>query len=249
VTSRGEARPFTRFRDGWILGPERPVIEPNEVHVWRIPLGGLTAAADVGSGLLPDELRRASAFVRRIDGARWARSRLALRGILARYLGVAPSHVAFERGSRGKPRAAGADFEYNLTHSSDLAVCAVGPMALGVDLERIREAPMAAGVAAGIVSPEGPIRPNEGGSAELDWAFFEAWTRVEATLKATGEGLSAIDLRPPEWIRALARSVPTEVDGRPLQLIDLPLDEGFVGALAVLDAGALDAVRCWSWAI
>ena len=49
---------------------------------------------------------------------------------------------------------------YNVTHSHRMALCAVGRVDLGVDVEWIRAAPMAAGVAAGIVSVDGPIWPG-----------------------------------------------------------------------------------------
>ncbi len=197
--------------------------------------------------LTAEERQRASAFVRRSDGARWATSRGALRGVLGRYLDRPPADIAFERGRGGKPRVAGSDLQYNLTHSFEMAVCAVGLTDLGVDIEKIRAAPMAAGIAAGIVSADGPIRPDEAGSAELDWAFFHAWTRVEAALKATGEGLSAIDRRSPAWIRSLATSALASIDDRPLLLVDLPIDEGYAAALAVLDADPIDAIACWTW--
>jgi len=234
-----------RFLGGWAVGPDHPRAVDGEVHAWRIPLAAVEPSAL--TGLTDDERRRAGAFVRRGDGLRWAASRLALRGILGRYLDVAPLEVRFERGRGGKPRAAGTDLQYNLTHSFDLAICAVGRTDLGVDVEKIRAAPMAAGVAAGIVSAAGPIRPGEAGSPELDWAFFHAWTRVESALKATGEGLSAIDRRSPAWIRALAASGPAVVDGRRLLLVDLPVDEGYAGAIAIIGEAAVHAIQCWTW--
>jgi len=216
------------------------------VHVWRIPL---TGAMPLASSLAPDEHARASALVRPGDGARWAASRVALRGILASYLGVDPNGLTFERSLGGKPWVRGApELHYNLTHSFDLAICAVGAIELGVDVEKIRTAPLAAGVAAGIVSPAGPIRPDEGASAELDWVFFTSRTRVEAALKASGEGLSAIDRRAPEWIRGLASPGLIDLDGRPLRILDLPVDDEYAAALAILGEDVpTQRIRCWTW--
>jgi 4'-phosphopantetheinyl transferase len=229
----------------WASGPDRPRALTGEVHVWRIRLDA--DRQSLPPTLTVDERRRAEAFLRREDGLRWAASRVALRGILGRYLDLVPGGIRFRRGPGGKPNVAGAPFQYNLTHSFDLALCAIGPMDLGVDLEKLRPAPMAAGVAAGIVSDAGPIRPGEPASAELDWAFFHAWTCVEATLKATGEGLSAIDRRSPEWIRILASPGRTDLDGRPLTILDLPVDDGYAGALAILGAPGVETIRLWSW--
>ncbi len=236
---------MTRVIAGWEPGPIRPTTEPGTIDIWRVDLSGsLDEALEF---LVPAEAARVPTYLRPADALQFARSRAAVRQILGRYLGIAARDVVFERALGGKPGVAGAPFGYNLTHSHVLALIGVGPFELGVDVEWIRPAPMAAGVAAGIVSDAGPIRPDEVPSAERDWQFFRAWTRTEAALKATGEGLSAIDRNPASWIRSLSGPEARTVDGRPIDVVDLPVGIDYAAALATIGRGP-DSVRCWVFA-
>jgi 4'-phosphopantetheinyl transferase len=243
--------PELAFVDNWTHGPERPALEPGEVHLWRIALdAGVPVGADPLAALAPAERRRADSFLRREDAHQFALTRAAVRDILGRYLDTPAADVTFSTGRGGKPRALGRDGapgpRYNSTHSHRLALCAVASVDVGVDLEWMRPAPIAAGIAAGIVSPDGPIRADEPASVERDWAFFTAWTRTEAALKATGEGLSAIDRRPPAMIRALAE-LRTGAYAPGLRIVDLPVGLDYVGALAMIGGGSVAVTRCWTW--
>lgn len=236
------------FVDGWARGPQRPALAPDEVHVWRIPLD---ATGDEALAVLSaSERRRTEGFLRPRDGRQYALTRAAVRGILARYLDVAPGDVAFAIGRSGKPSVVvpggGVAPSYNSTHSGELALCAVAHVDVGVDLEWMRPAPMAAGVAAGIVSEFGPVRPDEPPTLERDWAFFQAWTRTEAALKATGEGLSALDRRPVALIRALAELRPAQYQPR-LRIMDIPIGLDYAGALAMIGGESVAVARCWTW--
>jgi 4'-phosphopantetheinyl transferase len=238
----------TTIEAGWPSGPDRPSAANAEIHIWRIQLDG--TMDDVIPDLTPGERERAASFLRPQDALQFALSRAAVRRILARYLGQDPAAVRFERSKGGKPTVVAGRrprLEYNMTHSHRLALCAVGTAELGIDVEWIRPAPIAAGIAAGIVSADGPIRPDEIESQERDWLFFQTWTRTEAALKATGEGLSAIDRRSPAWIRTLSRPGAHAGDGRDLRVFDLPVGLDYAAALAVLGQAEIDVIRCWKW--
>lgn len=232
----------------WSEGPTRPRLETDVIDVWRLDLRGdvATYAAD----LAPEELERLPGFHRPSVALQYAASRALVRRILGRYLDLPPRRVSFVRSRTGKPRvqlpASASDLEYNVTHSHEIGLLAVGQHELGVDVERIRPAPIAAGVAAGIVAEDGPIRPSEIDSAERDWQFFRIWTRTEAALKAIGEGLSAIDRRPASWIRSLSAPDARAPDGRSLLVLDLPVELDYVAALAVVGGEGVAAIRCWT---
>jgi 4'-phosphopantetheinyl transferase len=239
----------TVLEASWQDGPSRPEFPDGEIHVWRIDLDG--RLGDAEAVLTASERARVETFLRPEDALQFALSRAAVRRILGRYLDADPGGLEFARTRGGKPSVVAPGRSapgYNLTHSHRLALCTVGPFELGIDVEWIRPAPMAAGIAAGIVSPAGPIRPDEIQSAERDWLFFRTWTRTEAALKATGEGLSAIDRRPATWIRELSQPGALAADGRPLRVYDLPVGLDYAAAVAVLGGAAIDVIRCWTLA-
>lgn len=148
-------------------------LEESEVHVWSFPLG------EPARGL-----RRQLARGRRTE-------------ILASYLGVAPDEVQIVRADAGKPALAGGELEFNLSHSGTLAVLAVArSLPVGIDLEMRRET----------VDLERGIR-DRCSAREGDWvraaadpydAWVRLWSRKEAVVKATGEGvldqLASIDV-------------------------------------------------------
>ena len=112
-----------------------------------------------------------------------------LRDLLGRYLGTPPEEIAFESGEHGKPFVPGTDLQFNLSHSENLAACAVtSGRSVGVDVEFVRTVPELDAIAARfftvgererIVRAEDRLR-----------AFFECWTRKEAYIKGVGGGLS-----------------------------------------------------------
>jgi 4'-phosphopantetheinyl transferase len=86
--------------------------------------------------------------------------------------------------------------------------------------------------------------------AEQLRAFFACWTRKEAYIKATGDGLA---LPLDQFSVSVSPNVPAallEVSGEPYaprrwSLQDLCPGDGYVGAVAF--EGTPCAVRCWSW--
>ena len=61
---------------------------------------------------------------------------MALRIVLGERLGVAPTDVAFALSEHGKPELPGSRVRFNLAHSGERALIAVGDVEVGVDLER-----------------------------------------------------------------------------------------------------------------
>ena len=85
----------------------------------------------------------------------------------------------------GKPFLPG--FPFNLSHSGDWSVCAVGPAELGVDLQA--ERPLRRDLSRRFAPEEREWLqglPEKGRPG----AFFDLWAVKEAVLKATGQGLA-----------------------------------------------------------
>src|SRR5215470_8358816 len=84
-----------------------PPLEADDVHVWPLRLDpGPARLQALRSKLSADERERAGCFYFGRDRDRFVAGRGQLREILARYLRVPPSAVAFSYGPQGKPRLA-----------------------------------------------------------------------------------------------------------------------------------------------
>lgn len=211
-----------------------------EVHVWAVDLAaepqGLAACERL---LSPAELERADRFRfarhRRRHIVSWA----AVRRLLGLYANRAPSRLSFSYGEKGKPTLDDdPELEFNLTHSRDVALVAVGRGGpIGVDVEHLAPLADADEIARRFFSRrEVEIYLRQPEELRLR-AFYDCWTRKEAFVKALGEGLFLsldrfdVSLAPSEPARILAIDGSTEeASGWYLQSIEPA--PGFVGALA-----------------
>jgi 4'-phosphopantetheinyl transferase len=138
---------------------------------------------------------------------------------------VVDRHCARCGRPHGRPRIA--DLHVNVSHSGDLVAVAVsraGPV--GVDVEQIVDVDVA-GLSSVVLAPDETADERSG--------FFTYWTRKEAVVKATGDGLlvplNEVRVTPPDAAPGLV-SYP----GRALtvQLRDLAPGAGYAAALAVI---------------
>jgi 4'-phosphopantetheinyl transferase len=120
-----------------------------------------------------------------------------LRIILGRYLGVEPRAVPITVEHNGKPildPSLGSGLHFNVSHSEALAVYAVTQCGrVGVDVERPRYIPNAEGLVERFFTPRERVQFFALAASERQPAFFRAWTRKEAVLKAIGRGVQALD--------------------------------------------------------
>jgi 4'-phosphopantetheinyl transferase len=114
-----------------------------------------------------------------------------LRRVLGEYLDRQPSSLTFTCSERGKPSLEGQGVRFNLSHSGDLAVCAVTTVAeIGVDIEHIRPVEDIERLFMTISSVREFSAFQVLPAQEKLRAFFDAWTVKEACVKATGAGLA-----------------------------------------------------------
>jgi len=227
----------------------------DEVHVWAAVLD-LTQATigRLEASLSLAERERAARFRFEVHKNRFIVGRGLVRYLLAWYLGAEPSALDFVYGPHGKPslanRFGGTGLQFNLAHSEDLALVAITRAGvIGIDVERIRVLDDAEELVARFFSAN-ETAAFRNLTAELKpAAFFSLWTRKEAWLKATGEGIA----------RALHRVEVSFLPGEPARLIRLPSDlgnsecwfmqdlvpaPGFAAALALAANEA--TLHCWS---
>lgn len=238
----------------WSKPPETPVIEDEDVHVWRVALDQPEEIRlDLERCLAAGEHERAARFHFQRDRDHFIVARGCLRQILGSYLQAAPDRLNFSYSPYGKPYLTGPStpdgLQFNLSHSHSLALIAVTRgRQVGVDIEytgrELADEQIArrffsvAEVAALLALPR-PIQIE---------AFFTCWTRKEAYIKARGEGLSLpldqfdVTLAPGQPAVLLATR-PDAQEVRRWTLRELEPGPGYAAALAV--EGRLGEVLCW----
>ena len=226
------------------------------VQIWQIPL----QVSDERSPaiihqyrrcLSPDEKAKADRFRFEKDQRRFIVARGTLRHLLARQLDQKPQQVSFCYGTYGKPTVsldpsskalAGADrdFHFNLSHSGEIALCALGhKRKVGVDIEQVKTIQRLDGMMRRtLIDSEQRQVKSALGNSQQSRAFLQRWTCKEAYLKAIGLGLTQsmqtieVQMEPPKLLQ-----VPEDcAEGWRLHLVDLSevnLSEDYVGALAV----------------
>lgn len=226
----------------WQPGPANPSLPARELHVWRIPLDPSIHPLDAARALLaPDERVRADRFTVDAPRRRFTLARAALRILLARYTGQSPHHLAFTTGPHGKPAlAVDTPIRFNLSHSEDLALLAITRHTeVGIDIESIDPRRAADDIAARYFSPvEQHQLAAYTDPAARTAAFFRAWSRKEAVIKALGEGLACpltsfdVSLDPVHArLLALRR---TQADPPAWTMLAINADPGYAAAAAVI---------------
>ncbi len=148
---------------------------------------------------------------------RWIVARAAVRIVLGDRLGVPAADVRITTGLHGKPELPGAPLRFNHSHSGDRALVALAHgVEVGVDVERLARRSQA--IERTLTAGEREALDNDD---DRHTALLQIWCRKEALAKAIGGGLG--------W--APEKFDTSAPDGH--TLVDLELDEGYVGALAV----------------
>lgn len=228
----------------WPSRPVTPELASNEIHVWAVPLSARAGVLETHAATLsPDEKARAERFKHEKHRHRFVVGRGALRDILGQYLQTEPAKLSFDYSNNGKPALAGvfalAGFHFNLAHSEDLALVAITRIGIvGVDVECVRAIKDADELVARFFSARESELFHAVPATEKPAAFFNLWTRKEALLKATGEGITRslslveVSFLPGEPARLLAVSGDT-AKAAEWTLMELSPAPGFAGAVAI----------------
>ena len=179
----------------WPEAPEAIRLERGQVHLWAAALNEFV-----------DEVPKLAALLSSAEHARAEKLRLAedrdryvirhglLRLILSRYLEQPASRIEFRYGAHGKPEVRSGSptrLFFNTSRSGDLAVCAVtSACPIGVDVERTREIPEIEDIARRFFLPRETQALMARPAYSRLQSFYNCWTRKEALLKATGEGIT-----------------------------------------------------------
>ncbi len=140
-----------------------------------------------------DEQLRAERYHFERDRRRFTVTRGILRTLLGAHLEMAPAAITFGYAENGKPFIAdhASPIHFNASHAHERALYAISKScALGVDIEYLNRDIDTNGLARRFFSPRECAGLKLIPEPARKRAFFACWTRKEAVIKATGEGLA-----------------------------------------------------------
>ena len=244
---------MTNFETLWRSPSRDLTLSSNEVHLWRAALNTSAGELQALSKILSaDEQLRAEQFHFEQHRKRFITARGLLRTLLSRYLDMEPHQLQFSYTAHGKPALANTcgnkRLRFNLSHSQDWVVYAFAwdvsgyPCKVGIDLEYLRPFPQAEQIAKRFFSAQEYAVLRTLARQQQQKAFILGWTRKEAYLKATGEGLagsleqvevSLSALEPAQLLKIVGDSEAASC----WSLHDLNLGRDYVGTLAIFGHG------------
>ena len=110
-----------------------------------------------------------------------------IRNAIADEFNIDAKDLRFRTGKSGKPYVENVKVEFSISHSGNIAVCAISDKPVGVDVEFIRDV--------NVNVAKRLFTLDEQNYVFEKWAlskqrFFEIWTRKEAYVKMLGRGIS-----------------------------------------------------------
>ncbi len=213
------------------------VVAAETVALWAWDLDRLAGQSAVHwASLSPEERARAERFAVPYAGSRFIAARGMLRQVLAALRGERPADLPIRTAPQGKPYLEGGP-HFNLSHSYHRALLAVAAFPVGIDIESVRPIEDSVAEIAFSAAEQAALAALPPGQRQT--AFFRGWTRKEAVVQATGEGLGG----PTQFDVSLGEHPAVlRVDGDPAegacwQVMDLPVGAGFAAAVAARRVG------------
>lgn len=215
-------------------------IELDTAQVWSVPLDASVDLMQVCEPLLSkDELARADRFITDQLRQRFVICRGCLRMLLAAATEQPAAKIAFRYEQWGKPQLAQQTrfpLSFNVAHSHDQALIALGPSVLGIDLEVPNPRIHPRAIVSQVAHPDELAALEALPVREHDAEILRLWVCKEALLKALGLGIADGLQRTafPLPIPRHARFAPTHIDASLVEYLD---DDGTCRSAAWIDAG------------
>jgi 4'-phosphopantetheinyl transferase len=181
---------------------------------------------------------RAARFRFSEDRARFVLGRGLLRKCLGHYLQQTPETIELATTDRGRPFFPQDEtVQFSISHTHDLVAIALTTGArVGIDLEFMQPPLDLPELAKRIFSEEDLQTFQALPGHEAPAAFFRAWTRKEAYLKARGEGITeglrqiSVSMGPEKT--SFVKDTRDESAAATWRLLALPVPAGYMGSLA-----------------
>ncbi|WP_158622513.1 4'-phosphopantetheinyl transferase family protein [Pedobacter sp. KBW06] len=155
------------------------------VQVFKISAGNYFRHIDAAATLSATESAKASRFPHQQSRENYTVRKYLLRQLLSRFLQVPAAEIVFQMQGNKKPIVDGVSF--NVSHTKDHIVMAFSESAVGIDVEYIDAHFQYREVIDTCFSPAEADYIENSDTPLLN--FYTLWTRKEALLKASAEGL------------------------------------------------------------
>lgn len=172
-------------------GQRNVPLDAREAHVWSVLTDRVPATdTPLDECLSEHERQRASRLRSPVARARFCATRTALRHILSLYAARPAGELEITTSARGKPVLTGQqDLHFSLSHARNVAVIAVAPLPVGVDIEHARQLRNVDRLARRLLHEHTVATLLDLPFERRLAAFLDAWTQREAHVKAVGGGL------------------------------------------------------------
>ncbi len=169
-------------------------LAPEQVRVRVVDAAALAEnQAQLATFLSSEDLARLNRYSNQAARDMFLAARGAVRLLLGQILHTDPAKVEIATMEHGKPYLpAFPQLFFNISHSRNLALIAIARHPVGVDIEFLRRPVDFAAVMRRFFSDEERSDWELYGVPTPQQAFFRGWTRKEAILKATGEGIAGL---------------------------------------------------------
>lgn len=180
----------------WKTASDGPLkLNSNEIDIWLFHLNTSPPRIKHFYPLLSDdEKERSEKFINFIHRKRFIASHGFMRSTLSRYTGIPAEKLVFKKADNGKPFLAidnnSPAIRFNLSHSHNMALLGVClENELGVDIEYMERKNDWRGIIKRFFTDVEQTSIFSLADDQQQNAFFKTWTRKEAHMKVTGQGL------------------------------------------------------------
>lgn len=160
-------------------------LDLGKIHIFKVNVAEkFTGISAHYKSILSDlEILKADKYFQSADRERFITSKYFLRIILSKFLNISPNKLAFDFQNNKKPQLNG--IEFNVSHSGAIILITVSNRPIGIDVELTSKSFDFKSLLDLCFHPD----EREHLSITDKNTFYTFWTRKEALLKATGEGL------------------------------------------------------------
>lgn len=230
-------------------------LKENHVDIWRIFISEqINFLDDYNELLSKKEIKKSKAYAFEKDKNSYLIRHAALRQLIGSYLNIEPNSIKFDTQGNDKPiLKTPQTLKFNLSHSGDMILIAISPnLEVGIDVEMNKPLPDFANIVKSYFSKNEIDKLFNLSETDQLEGFYNCWTRKEAYIKATGQGLSTpLDQFSVSLIPGAAPKLtrvewdPDELDNWTMFHIDAAQD--YIGALCA--AGESIQTSWWNFQV